>query len=91
MNVSERCLKFAAECELMAKFTSSPENEVTWHRMAERWIRCAELSERQELIGSRWRPEEAASETRMELGSLGERKARPGRCELVVGGDIGVR
>lgn len=50
MNVSERCLKFAAECELMAKFTSSPENEVTWHRMAERWIRCAELSERQDSL-----------------------------------------
>ena len=40
MSASERFLKFAAECELMAKFTSSLENKVTWHRMAERWVRC---------------------------------------------------
>jgi hypothetical protein len=38
---------FAAECELMAKFTRSPENRTVWHRMAERWIRCAEMVERQ--------------------------------------------
>ena len=50
MNASERFLKFAAECELMAKFTPSPENEMVWHGMAERWIRCAELSERQHSL-----------------------------------------
>jgi hypothetical protein len=48
MDVSERFLKFAAECEQMAKFTPSPENELTWHRMAERWIRCAELFEKRD-------------------------------------------
>ena len=47
MNASDRFLRFAAECEVMAKCTPSPENEVVWHRMAERWIQCAELSERQ--------------------------------------------
>jgi hypothetical protein len=47
MDASERFLRFAAECEFMAKLTPSAENEVTWHRMAERWIRCAELIERQ--------------------------------------------
>jgi hypothetical protein len=47
MNVSDRFLRFAAECEFMAKLTPSSENELTWHRMAERWIRCAELVERQ--------------------------------------------
>jgi hypothetical protein len=47
MDASERFLRFAAECEVMAKLTPSAENEVTWHRMAERWIRCAELIERQ--------------------------------------------
>jgi hypothetical protein len=45
MNPSERFLRFAAECELMAKLSPSAENELTWHRMAERWIRCAELME----------------------------------------------
>jgi hypothetical protein len=34
MNPSDRFLRFAAECEVMAKFTSSPENEIVWHRMA---------------------------------------------------------
>ena len=46
MDASEQFLRFAAECELMAKLTPSAENELTWHRMAERWIRCAELMER---------------------------------------------
>jgi hypothetical protein len=50
MNASDRFLRFAAECELMAKFTPSPENEALWHRMAERWIRCAELIERQDSV-----------------------------------------
>ena len=50
MSASERFLKFAAECELMAKFTPSPENKVTWHRMAERWVRCAEVYERQDSL-----------------------------------------
>jgi len=50
MNVSDRFLRFAAECELMAKLTPSAENELTWHRMAERWIRCAELIERQNSL-----------------------------------------
>jgi len=43
MNPSDQFLRFAAECEVMPKFTSSPENEIVWHRMAERWIQCAEL------------------------------------------------
>jgi hypothetical protein len=50
MSATERFLKFAAECEVMAKFSPSPENKVTWHRMAERWVRCAELNERQDSL-----------------------------------------
>jgi hypothetical protein len=50
MDASERFLRFAAECELMAKFTPSAENALTWRRMAERWIRCAELLERQSSL-----------------------------------------
>jgi hypothetical protein len=40
-------MKFAAECQLMAKFTHSPENRTVWTRMAERWQRCAELYDRE--------------------------------------------
>jgi hypothetical protein len=43
MNPSEKFLRFAAECELMAKFTRNPENKTVWTRMAERWLRCAQL------------------------------------------------
>lgn len=45
MNPSEKFLRFAAECEFMAKFTHSPENRAVWTRMAERWVRCAQLYE----------------------------------------------
>jgi hypothetical protein len=47
MNPSEKFVRFAAECELMAKFTHKAESKETWHGMAERWIRCAELFARQ--------------------------------------------
>ena len=43
MDPSERFLRFAAECEMMAKFTHSRENKLVWTRMAERWVRCARL------------------------------------------------
>jgi hypothetical protein len=47
MNMSEKFLGYAAECKLMAKFTHTPENKTVWIRMAERWLRCAELCDRQ--------------------------------------------
>jgi hypothetical protein len=50
MEPSERFLRFAAECELMAKFTRSPENKTVWTRMAERWLRCAHLYDRESAI-----------------------------------------
>jgi hypothetical protein len=48
MMTSDRLVRFAAECEVMAKFTQSPESKVTWNRIAQRWLRCAELLERQD-------------------------------------------
>ena len=52
MDASERFLRFAAECELMAKFSPCPENKTLWRRMAERWIRCAEMVARQHALAS---------------------------------------
>jgi hypothetical protein len=53
MSPSEKFQKFAAECDLMAKFTHSSENIVSWKRMAERWRRCAELYDRQTSLAHR--------------------------------------
>ena len=47
MDPSEKFIRFAAECELMAKFTHDPENRTVWTRMAERWLRCARLYDRE--------------------------------------------
>ena len=47
INPPEEFLKHAAECELMAKFARKPEDKESWRRMAERWLRCAELVDRQ--------------------------------------------
>jgi hypothetical protein len=47
MNASEKFYRFAAECEFMAKLTHNPNNKTIWIHMAERWIRCAELFDRQ--------------------------------------------
>ena len=48
MNTSDRFLKFAAECQVMAKFSPSSENRAVWRGLAQRWIRCAELMEHQD-------------------------------------------
>ena len=50
MDASERFLRFAAECELMAKVTRDRENKTVWRGMAQRWIRCAELVEQQSSL-----------------------------------------
>jgi hypothetical protein len=55
MDASETFLRFAAECELMAKVSSTAEGRSTWRGMAERWVRCAELSQQQSL-SARTRP-----------------------------------
>jgi hypothetical protein len=31
----------------MAKFTRDPASKATWNRMAERWLHCAEVFQRQ--------------------------------------------
>jgi hypothetical protein len=48
MNTSDRFLRFAAECEVMAKFSRTPENRAVWSGLAKRWIRCAKLMDRQD-------------------------------------------
>jgi len=50
MNTAERFLRFAAECEAMAKITRSPENVTVWHQLAERWLRMADLVECQNTL-----------------------------------------
>ena len=47
MDASDRFLKFAAECELMAKVARTRESKTEWHGMAERWTRCAKFIEQQ--------------------------------------------
>ena len=43
MNPPEEFLRHAADCQRMAKFTRDPTSKQTWSRMAERWLRCAEV------------------------------------------------
>jgi len=49
MTPSEQFLRFAADCESMARLTDDPENEPVWRRLAERWVRCAEWADRESL------------------------------------------
>ena len=45
MDPSEVFMRHAAECEYMAKRSRDRADKALWSRMAERWIRCAELAE----------------------------------------------
>jgi hypothetical protein len=47
MNPPDEFMKHAAECEMMAKFTRDPQSRATWNHMAQRWVRCAELFNKQ--------------------------------------------
>jgi hypothetical protein len=47
MNVAEEFLRHAADCQQMAKFTHDRASRETWSRMAERWMHCAEVFDRQ--------------------------------------------
>ena len=40
--------RFAAVCEAMAKGTRDPRDRQVWRGLAERWLRCAALIERDE-------------------------------------------
>ena len=60
MNPSEEFLRHAAECQQMAKFTRDPASKATWSRMAERWLRCAEVFQRQRPPSTRHRPRAGA-------------------------------
>ena len=53
MNPSEEFLRHAADCQRMAKFTRDPTSKVTWSRMAERWMRCAEVFKSQSAAAAR--------------------------------------
>jgi hypothetical protein len=43
MDPSEKFLRFAAECQLMAKSARNRENKTVWTALAERWMRYARL------------------------------------------------
>lgn len=46
---SEDFQRFAAECEDMADGTRNPKDKAVWKGLAQRWMRCAALAERDEL------------------------------------------
>jgi hypothetical protein len=46
MDTRDRFHRFAAECEAMAKISPSRENKAFWNGLAERWLRCAQLTEK---------------------------------------------
>jgi hypothetical protein len=48
MSATDRFVRFAAECEVMAKHSPSAENKAVWKALARRWVRCAELVAQQD-------------------------------------------
>jgi len=53
MSPSQQFLRFAADCESMAKLTRERPTDPDWGRLAERWVRCAEWAERQSLAAGK--------------------------------------
>lgn len=59
MDTTDQFLRFAAECEVMARFTRSPQNKAIWNGLAQRWLRCAELMDRDRASAHRVIPAKA--------------------------------
>lgn len=47
IHATDRFLRFAAECEVMAKVTRNPQDKAVWNGLAQRWLRCAELMDQE--------------------------------------------
>jgi hypothetical protein len=45
MNPAEEFRRHAGECRRMALDTRDLESKASWDRLADRWVRCAELEE----------------------------------------------
>lgn len=48
MHATDRFMRFAAECKVMAKTTRNPEDRAIWNGLAQRWLRCAEFMDREQ-------------------------------------------
>ena len=70
MNTSDRFLRFAAECEVMAKFSRTPENRAVWNGLAERWVRCAKLMDHEDFRILQPPLPEAPSKGHLQFGAL---------------------
>ena len=44
-NTAEEFRLYAVQCRRMACDTPDQESKATWNRLADRWVRCAELEE----------------------------------------------
>jgi hypothetical protein len=53
MDTAKMFAKFADDCMGMAKFSHTPESRTEWARMAERWLRYAEMYDRRTLDAHR--------------------------------------
>jgi hypothetical protein len=61
---AEEFRRFASECLARAKSSRSRDSKATWDHMAERWARCAEISERQATAAQLGRAARRHSSTR---------------------------
>jgi hypothetical protein len=80
MGASDRFLRFAAECEVMAKFSRSPENRAVWRGLAQRWVRCAELMAQRHGAPTAIDDMHPGDRARRRAARLGE----PSRSDLVL-------
>ncbi len=53
MITADEVLKFAADCEGMAKVSRSKEDRSVWMGLAQRWVRCAELMNEETRLSDR--------------------------------------
>jgi hypothetical protein len=42
---AEEFRRYAVQCRRMARDTPDMESRATWNRLADRWVKCAELEE----------------------------------------------
>jgi hypothetical protein len=67
--------RHAEKCLRMSQSTANFEEKSSWHRFADRWLRCAEQAEREEAVARAVATERTVTYRQNRLGERSERAA----------------
>jgi hypothetical protein len=71
---AERFVRFATDCERMARFVRTRENELEWRRLAQRWFVICAIIRPKNISRAPRQPGKTTSDSRTRYASLSKRR-----------------